>query len=152
MSRFMLVPENFNLDEIKEISLPSKLYQTTTSRNETPPRQNKTPKNQTCADSQMKTEKKIRAQYLSPTVIQYAFNQARAKKLLKFMKEKQFKYDKSGRLVFRNKVYPILLEASFLDLVNDARKSKKIELFYNLLSENGFDKTLLSKSKQKYFN
>ena len=148
----MLVPENFNLDEIKEISLPSKLYQTTTSINETPPRQNKTPKNQTDADSQMKTEKKIRAQYLSPTIIQYAFNQARAKKLLKFMKEKQFKYDKSGRLVFRNTVYPILLEASFVDLVNDARKSKKSELFYNLLSENGFDKTLLSKSKQKYFN
>ena len=148
----MLVPENFNLDEIKEISLPSKLYQTTTSRNETPPRQNKTPKNQTCADSQMKTEKKIRAQYLSPTVIQYAFNQARAKKLLKFMKEKQFKYDKSGRLVFRNKVYPILLEASFLDLVNDARKTKESETFYKLLGENGLDKTILPKSKQKYFN
>ena len=148
----MLVPENFNLDEIKEISLPSKLYQTTTSRNETPPRQNKTPKNQTCADSQMKTEKKIRAQYLSPTVIQYAFNQARAKKLLKFMKEKQFKYDKSGRMVFRNKVYPILLEASFLDLVNDARKTKESETFYKLLGENGLDKTILPKSKQKYFN
>ena len=100
----------------------------------------------------MKTEKDIRAKYLSPTVIKYAFNQARAKKLLKFMKEKQFKYDKSGRMVFRNKVYPILLEASFLDLVNDARKTKESETFYKLLGENGLDKTILPKSKQKYFN
>ena len=148
----MLVPENFNIDEIKEISLPSKLYPTTTERDETPPHETKTSKTQTETASQMKTEKDIRAKYLSPTVIKYAFNQARAKKLLKFMKEKQFKYDKSGRMVFRNKVYPILLEASFLDLVNDARKTKESETFYKLLGENGLDKTILPKSKQKYFN
>ena len=151
MSRFLLVPENFDLDELKEISLPKNLYPVTGTKVYEPQNENK--KQEKKPENQKKELKNdMKGKYLSPTIVKYTFNQTKARKLLRFLKEKHFKHDKDGRLVFKNKVYPILLESCFLDLVNDCRKSKGSETFYKLLRENDLDKSLLPKSKQKYFN
>ena len=150
MSRFLLVPESFNLEEVKEISLPQNLYPVAEPKVDDSQNDNK--KEEKHADNQKKKlENNIKGKYLSSTIIKYTLNKPKARKLLRFLKEKHFKHDKDGRLVFKNKVYPILLESCFLDLVNDCRKSKGSETFYKLLRENDLDKRFLPKSKQKYF-
>ena len=159
MTRYMLVPENFDLKEVKEINLPNNIYtinpanhqgihdtikqeshheitKTTPSDNKIVHKQDVTP---------------LKGKYLAPEIIKYTSDQSNAKKVLQFLKEKQFKQNKHGRLILKNKVHPILLESCFLHLVNDARKTKADELFYKLLKENGLDKAWLPKSKKKYF-
>ena len=148
MSRFLLVPENFDLEEVKQVNLPQNLYLNTGTIVDGA--QNK---NEKQAENQKeKIENDVKGKYLSPSIVKYTFNQSKARKLLRFLKEKHFKRDTDGKLVFKNKVYPILLESCFLDLVNDCRKSKGSDTFYKLLRENDLDKNILPKSKQKYFN
>ena len=153
MARFLLVPENFDLKEVKEVTLPKNIYNANNKQKTDVPQQHyKEPQQEIQHDSKRKGKQNVKmGRYLSPTVVKYASNRVPARKVLKFLKDKQFKQDKRGRLVFQNKVYPILLETSFLDLVNNAPKTKENDMFYKLLSKNGLDRNLVPKTKQKYF-
>ena len=147
MSRFLLVPENFDFDEAKEIKLPENLYPDSTADTA----QKETKKITKNVDGNISAENNIKGKYLSHAVIKFAIDRVKARQLLRFLKENHFKHDKNGRLVLKNKVYPIILETSFLDLINDTRKSKRNELFYTILRDNGVPLNILPKSKQKYF-
>jgi len=149
MSRFLLVPENFDLDEVKEICIPKNLYPD--AKEETPKEIKKQTEKVEKLENENNSAEKVKGKYLSPAVINFAFDPAKARQLLKFLKEKEIKQDKKGRLIFKNKLYPILLEPSFLDLINDNRKTKQCNDFYQLLRKNGVDSSILPKNKQKYF-
>ena len=151
MTRYMLVPENFDLKEVKEINLPNNIYTINVPNNQAIHHEirTKTPIINKTSHDQVKTQ--LKGKYLSPGIIKYTTNLFFAKKVFQFLRDKQFKQNNDGRLIFRNKVYPIILESSFLHLVSGHRKTKADEPFYKLLKENGLDKDWLPKSKKKYF-
>ena len=149
MSRFLLVPENFNLKKIKEIELPKNIYITS----EEQPNQPKKKQIEPHSDSVSKSKQTIteNGKYLSPTVVKYTCNPTLARKVLKFLKDNDFKQNKDGAMIFQNKVYPISLQDSFLNLVNNTRKTQESEVFYDILRKSGIHQDLVPKTKQKYF-
>ena len=129
MTRFLLVPEDFDLKNVKEVELPEKIY----------------------LHSEPSTKPLLRGRFLPTSVVKFTSNPSLGKKLLEFLKLNNFRYDEHDNLILDDKVYPISLKSSFLDLINEAPKTKDSSSFYKLLREKELDKKLVPKSKQKYF-
>lgn len=169
MPRFVLVPESFDCNELKGIDLPENLYNPHTKENPIPTvasssvneildDQKTTPEMNAATELIHTTQKNLpdlnspsKGKLLPYTVLKYTTNPQLARKVLKFLKNTDFRADQNDNLLLNGRVYPISLHSNFIDLVNDNRKSNDNTAFYDLLKENGFDKTLLSRSKQKYF-
>ena len=129
MTRFLLVPEDFDLKNVKEVELPEKLYLHSEPTATPPPR----------------------GRFLSTSVLKFTSDPYLGKKLLDFLKINNFRYDEHDNLILDDQVYPISLQSNFLDLINEAPKTRESSTFYNLLREKGVDKRVVPKSKQKYF-
>ena len=133
MTRFLLVPEDFDLKKIKELDLPSDIYPH---------------KKQLIVRETTQTQ---RGRFLPLSVAKMTSNPILGKKLLKFLKNNNFRDDGEGGLLLDGELHPISLHSNFLDLINEAPKTKKSSKFYNLLREKKIDKRLVPSSKQKYF-
>ena len=142
MTRYLLVPENFDLDEIKQLELPKGLY----------PSEQEEPKiHNVQLKGQVKTNVSSRGEYLPFSAANYTSDPILGRKLLRFLKSNHFKSNENGNLLLEDKLYPVSLHSNFLNLINNIRRNAESDIFYKLLRDKRIDKNLVPKPKQKYF-
>ena len=156
MTRYLLVPENQDIHDAREVKIPKNLIVPgiserldlkikTLSRNShevaTEPTQKINPNN---ALKPMK-DKKLRGD-----LVHYTLNTSLAKRLLRFLRYHQFNVDNDGYLILRGVKYPIILEDHFRDLVDGGfRRPKGYEILYKLLNRVGLK--YVCDSRKKHF-
>ena len=145
MTRYLLVPENFDLNEIKQLELPNGIYATEKIKSE------KEESEIHNVSEKVKTSPSSRGEYLPYSVANYTSDPVLGRKLLRFLRSNHFRTSENGMLLLDDKLYNISLSSSFLNLINEVRRNKDSTVFYKLLRQKGIDENLVPKSKQKFF-
>ena len=134
MPRYILMPDDGNLENVRKIDIPEAMIA----------RSDKTPANVT----------KTRVKFLNNRVLGVARNKEKARKLLSFLKKNKVSMNAIGNVCYQDNVLPDThLEEMFCDLINGGRRtpSGSYELFYNILKDLNIDVNLISKNRVKYF-
>ena len=127
MTRYLLVPENMDLNSIKKVQLPSNIVVPATAMSN-PPQDEDPPRE----------DKKVKGKKLRSDLACYTVNTSLAKKLMRFLHQHQFNVNNAGQLIYQGRKYPLILEDHFRDLVDGGtRRPKGHELLYKLLKSAG---------------
>ena len=136
MPRYILMPEDGNLEKVRKIELPEAMVYH--------------------PEKMSNSANKTRSKPLNNRrILGMVKNKEKARKLLLILRKNKVLMNDVGEVYYQDEVIPgTHLEELFCDLLNASRKlpPKNYEQFYKILNDLNIDMSIIPKNRVKYFN